>query len=156
MEERLCMTNISGKRTLPPLPHPGHLRKQAKARLAVLREKAPATRLADAQSLLAQEYGFANWGALLAEVTRRASGPRGQRANVNRAHVAPLYPERFRRDGLLDQESDIETHLSFFRAGVIAQIGFLFAALMGLAFLDRWLDRRAEASDQQISHDVCP
>ena len=58
-----------------------------------------------------------------------------QRANVRRAHVAPLYPERFRQDGLLEGEAEIETHLAFFRAGAMAQLGFLLAALIGLAIL---------------------
>ncbi len=42
------MTGNTGKRLLPPLPHPNHLRKQAKARLAALKAKVPSARLADA------------------------------------------------------------------------------------------------------------
>src|SRR5256885_1419821 len=102
MEGRLLMTGDSGKRQLPPLPHSHHLRKQAKARLAAMKAKMPSARLADAQLILAREYGFSNWAALQAEVARRGAGPLGQRANVRRAHVAPLYPERFRQDGLLE------------------------------------------------------
>src|SRR5579864_1644611 len=53
MEERHPMAA-----RLPLLPHPGHLRKQAKARLAAMRRAAPSTRLAEAQGLIAREYGF--------------------------------------------------------------------------------------------------
>ena len=129
------MTGSSGKRQLPSIPHPDHLRKQAKVRLAAMRAKAPATRLAEAQGLIAREYGFASWAALQAEVASRVQSPRGQWRKVERAHVAPLYPERFRQDGLLDDEANIQTNLRFFLAGAVAQIGFLFAALVGMALL---------------------
>ena len=59
--------------------------------------------------------------------------------------------------------------LAIIPAGSIAVVAWLVAALAlaGLALLERWLDRRTEAkggsiqpasnaSDQQISHDVCP
>ena len=68
-------------------------------------------------------------------MAQRAQSPRGQWRKVQRAHVAPLYPERFRQDGLLDDEANIQTNLRFFLAGAAAQIGFLFAALVGLALL---------------------
>src|SRR6185369_2789587 len=68
MEGRLLMTGNSGKRVLPPLPNSHHLRKQAKARLATMKAKVPGARLADAQLILAREYGFSNWAALQAEV----------------------------------------------------------------------------------------
>jgi hypothetical protein len=68
-------------------------------------------------------------------VARLLSGPRGQHARVRRAHLAVPYPERFRQDGLLDQETDIETHAAFFRAGIIAHIAFLLAALIGVSLL---------------------
>ena len=125
----------NGKRQLPSIPHPDHLRKQAKARLAAMRAKMPTARLADAQGVIAREYGFANWAALQAEVAQRTQSPHGQWRKVQRAHVAPLYPERFRQDGLLDDEANIQTNLRFFIAGAVAQIGFLFAALVGLALL---------------------
>jgi hypothetical protein len=129
------MTGNKGKRQLPSIPHPDHLRKQAKARLACMRAKAPATRLAEAQGLIAREYGFASWAALQAEVASRVQSPNGQWRKVRRAHVAPLYPERFRQDGLLDDETNIQTNQRFFLIGAAAQIGFLVAALVGLATL---------------------
>jgi hypothetical protein len=129
------MTGSNGKRQLPSIPHPDHLRKQAKARLAAMRAKVPSARLAEAQSVIAREYGFANWAALQAEVESRVQSPRGQWRKVSQAHVAPLYPERFRQDGLLDDEVNIQTNQRFFLVGAAAQIGFLVAALVGVALL---------------------
>lgn len=126
---------MTGKYELPAIPHPDHLRKQAKARLAAMRATAPATRLAEAQALVAREYGFSSWGTLQAEVATRTQSPRGQWCKVRQAHVAALYPERFRQDAQLDDETDIQTNLRFFLTGAAAQIGFLFAALVGLALL---------------------
>ena len=126
------MTGIP-KRELPPLPHPQHLRKQAKARLAAMRAKLPSARLAEAQLTIAREYGFASWAALQAEVAQRLQSPRGRWRQVQRAHVAPLYSERYRQDALLEDEADIQTILRFFLAGAAAQIGFLLAALVGVA-----------------------
>jgi hypothetical protein len=128
------MTGIP-KRELPPLPHPDHLRKQAKTRLAAMRAKLPTARLAEAQAVIAREYGFASWAELQAEVSRRGASPLGQRRHVRRAHTAPLYPERYRQDALLEDEADIQTNLRFFLAGAVAQIGFVIAALVGMAAL---------------------
>ena len=55
----------------PPLPENPNLewlRKQAKRRLAALRESIPSARLADAQFDLASHYGFSSWRALKAHV----------------------------------------------------------------------------------------
>ena len=65
------MTVNTGKRMLPLTPHPDHLRKEAKSRLASLKGRMPSVRLTDVQLILAREYGFANWGMLQAEVARR-------------------------------------------------------------------------------------
>ncbi len=126
---------MTGKRELPQLPHPDHLRKQAKARLAAMRAKVPATRLAEAQYVIAREYGFASWAALQAEVASRVQSPRGQWRQVRRAHVAALYPERFRQDALLEDEADIQTTQRFFLVGSAAQIGFFLAAAAGMGLL---------------------
>jgi hypothetical protein len=53
---------------LPERPSLDHLKKQAKDRLATLRQGSPAMRLADAQHALARDYGFKNWAALKAHV----------------------------------------------------------------------------------------
>jgi Ser/Thr protein kinase RdoA (MazF antagonist) len=58
-------------KTLPDNPHLDHLRRQAKDLLAGLRDSDPGTSLADAQALLAEQYGFRTWTDLKAEVDRR-------------------------------------------------------------------------------------
>ncbi|HKX64665.1 MAG TPA: hypothetical protein VJM78_05090 [Rhizomicrobium sp.] len=127
------MTGDPGKRLLPPLPHPHHLRKQAKARLAAMKAKGPSARLADAQLILAREYGFPNWAALQAEVARRGAGPLGQRAHVRRVHLASFRPGWWRQEELPDDE--VDTVAAFFRAAVILQIGVVLAVVGGLALI---------------------
>jgi Ser/Thr protein kinase RdoA (MazF antagonist) len=58
-------------KTLPDSPNLDHLRRQAKDLLAGLRDGRPGTTLADAQTTLAQQYGFRTWTDLKAEVDRR-------------------------------------------------------------------------------------
>jgi ankyrin repeat protein len=53
---------------LPDAPNLGWLRKQAKRRLDDLRKKNPAAKLADAQLVLARQYGFPSWRALKTHV----------------------------------------------------------------------------------------
>jgi len=57
--------------TLPTRASLEYLRKLAKDRLAVLREKNPHTQLATALLVVAQEHGFSSWRALKAEIDRR-------------------------------------------------------------------------------------
>jgi Ser/Thr protein kinase RdoA (MazF antagonist) len=57
-------------KTLPDNPNLDHLRRQAKDLLAGLRDGDPAVSLADAQALLAEQYGFRTWTDLKAEVDR--------------------------------------------------------------------------------------
>jgi Ser/Thr protein kinase RdoA (MazF antagonist) len=57
-------------KTLPDNPNLDHLRRQAKDLLAGLRDSDPETSLADAQALLAEQYGFRTWPDLKAEVDR--------------------------------------------------------------------------------------
>src|SRR5262249_59807747 len=56
---------------LPDNPNLGHLRRQAKDLLPGLRDSDPHASLADAQSSLAEQYGFRTWTDLKAEVDRR-------------------------------------------------------------------------------------
>jgi hypothetical protein len=121
------MTDKPGKRLLPPNPNPHHLRKQAKALLAELKTRAPTARLADAQFALAREYGFAHWGELQAEAVRRAQAARQMRF---RRLVAV---ERFWRDA--DSDSEHEAYAAFFRVGAAANIGFFFAAFVGVGMV---------------------
>jgi hypothetical protein len=80
-----------------------------------------------------------------------------------------IYVEYNKKNPNLVRVQHRNAGLAIIPAGSIAVVGWLVAtvALVGLALLDRWLDRRAEAkiaaaqppstaSDQQISHDVCP
>ena len=57
-------------RALPATANLDHLKKQAKARLRLLRAQTPDSRLADAQLAVARDYGFASWRALKAGVER--------------------------------------------------------------------------------------
>lgn len=51
-------------RNLPARPNLEYLKKEAKERLDVLRQRDAAAQLADAQHTLAKEYGFASWSQL--------------------------------------------------------------------------------------------
>ncbi len=56
-------------RQLPPKANFDYLKKQAKELRAELSREQPDVQLADAQRLLAREYGFTTWAALKAHVT---------------------------------------------------------------------------------------
>jgi ankyrin repeat protein len=60
--------SASAPLSLPDAPNLDWLRKQAKRRLAELRQSSPAAKLADAQFNLANQYGFSSWRALKAHV----------------------------------------------------------------------------------------
>jgi hypothetical protein len=60
-------------RALPPRPDIKHLRKEAKRLYIRLHRQAPEAQLADAQFILAAEYGFKSWGKLKSEVDRRTA-----------------------------------------------------------------------------------
>lgn len=121
------MTNDKPKRTLPLAPHPDHLRKEAKARLASLKGRTPSIKLTDVQLILAREYGFPNWGMLQADVARRS----GQGRRLRRAVTAVLAFRRRRADS--DPEHD--STIGFFQTGLIAQVGFIVIALTGVAMV---------------------
>jgi hypothetical protein len=77
-------------RTLPDSPNLDHLRHQAKDLLAGLRGSNPSATLADAQALLAEQYGFRSWTDLKAEVDRRQG-----RADVADPALAQAIADRF-------------------------------------------------------------
>lgn len=60
-------------RNLPARPNLEYLKKEAKQRLDVLRRHDPAAQLADAQHVVAKEYGFATWPQLKAHVEARVA-----------------------------------------------------------------------------------
>ena len=121
------MTSETGKRTLPLSPHPDHLRKEAKARLASLKGRMPSVRLTDVQLILAREYGFPNWGMLQAEVARRS----GQGQRLRNAVAAVLALRRLRGEG----DPDGENPAAFFHTGLAAQMGFIVVALAGVGMV---------------------
>jgi hypothetical protein len=55
-------------RNLPPHPNLEHLKKQAKDLLRDFKQQNPASKLADAQHVIAREYGFASWPKLKVHV----------------------------------------------------------------------------------------
>ncbi|HWF63900.1 MAG TPA: hypothetical protein VN685_04740 [Rhizomicrobium sp.] len=118
------MTDNSGKRLLPLIPHSGHLRKQAKARLVSMRATQSSARLAEAQSVLAREYGFANWAALQAEVAHRAQ-------NTRRGRAWTRIPGRFHWQSLAERDVAMPSQVLFSLSSTGACIGFLAAALLG-------------------------
>ena len=69
-----------------------------------------------------------------------------------------IYVEYNKNDPNLVRVQHRNAGLAIIPAGSIAVVCWLAATvfLIGLALLDKLLDRRAEAADQQISHDVCP
>lgn len=90
-------------RTLPPRPHPDHLRAQARDLLAAWRagdaaalaraapyRVGPQPRLAHAQLVLAREHGFASWTQLLHEVERRQAAALDDAAFTDRVLALAL------------------------------------------------------------------
>jgi hypothetical protein len=53
----------------------------------------------------------------------------------HRRRQEALYPERFRQDGLLEQEADIERTGAQLRRGIKIQLGFLAVLLAGFALV---------------------
>jgi hypothetical protein len=105
---------------LPQHPHIEYLRKQAKQRFALMKQRASGARLADAQYWLAREYGFSNWRALKEEVSRRMGVVR----------MAPL-PNPDRRFRALAPSADEELEADgFFQRGAATMSIGLIAALL--------------------------
>jgi hypothetical protein len=111
-----------GKRTLPDLPSTENLRKQAKERLAELRAKTPSVRLTHAQFILAREYGFADWRAMLAEVARRLNNLKGLRARILRL------PKAVPRSAPAEEPDDMP--MTGMRAMALA--GYILVVLIGI------------------------
>jgi hypothetical protein len=61
-------------RNLPPHPDLDHLRKQAKSLLQDLKRQDPTAKLADAQHVIARDYGFASWPKLKVHVESLTPG----------------------------------------------------------------------------------
>ena len=74
-----------------------YLKKLAKERLALLRTRKPATKLADVQLAIAREYGFSSWRALKVEIAPASAERRPVHAGVHgrrREGVARVVEER--------------------------------------------------------------
>jgi hypothetical protein len=71
------MSSSKGLLTLPENPNLEQLREQAKERLDVIRTDTPEAQLAEAQLLLARDYGFPSWRELKAEVDRLTGAVNG-------------------------------------------------------------------------------
>jgi hypothetical protein len=119
------------RRELPPLPNLDRLKKEAKARLAEMRQRAPSTQLSDAQHLLAREHGFANWAGLKTEVEKRAASAGADSIREGRARGA-----LHRAETRLAIQEEPESPASFFRTGItMIVMVVLVAILVTLLFL---------------------
>jgi hypothetical protein len=127
------MTGHSGTRGLPANPHLGHLRRQAKSRLAAMQTQNPQTQLAQAQLALARDYGFASWRAMVAEAMRRRT--LFQLSAVTSVPAAP--GQRWWRVSRHELTPDDEEGLypDMLGTAAAAHIGLLFAALAGILML---------------------
>ena len=125
------MTSQNGKRQLPLLPHPDHLRKQAKARLAAMKATEPAAKLADAQRSVAAEYGFDSWAALQTEVMHRTTGALGRRIYRRRSLSRVLKPGSLVPDRIW-QQPESGSPQTLLQTGIAVQVSFLIAALLGI------------------------
>jgi Tol biopolymer transport system component len=115
---------MTGKesRQLPPNPHIEHLRKEAKQRFTVLKQKASGTRLADAQYWLARDYGFSNWRALKEEVLRRMG--------VLRMTPARTTPRRRFQPPPVSADEEMEADFFFMRGAAVMGIGVITALVI--------------------------
>src|SRR6185437_4551925 len=90
----------------------------------LMRATQSSARLAEAQSVLAREYGFANWAALQAEVAHRAQ-------NTRRGRAWTRIPGRFHWQSLAERDVAMPSQVLFSLSSTGACIGFLAAALLG-------------------------
>jgi hypothetical protein len=123
-------------RELPAKPDIQHLRKEAKGLYRRLKRQAPEAKLADAQFILAAEYGFKSWSKLKSQIDRHAEKRWAARLaeqesfrpyaaqNLARPSMQKLW---LRRQDALTEEDDTQT-MSLEFAGV--QIGFILLALI--------------------------
>ena len=146
------MTQQIVKRQLPILPHPDHLRKQAKTRLNQARAAKPEYRLTDAQRDLAHEYGFISWVALQAEVTRRGTTPVAKRVRTRRYGATQLVPGRpgdalqplpeltpsnkaGRSTFVNPLDNDEYRPIAFLHTGLLSQVCFAVTSLIGVGII---------------------
>jgi hypothetical protein len=80
--------------------------------------------LAEAQHLVAREYGFPNWAAMLAEVMRRQESPVARYRLIRKQSVAVPGSR---------PEEDVFPVQRLFHAGAGAVVAFVIVACIGLA-----------------------
>src|SRR3954468_14454420 len=128
-------------RELPQRPDIKHLRKEAKALYTRLHRQAPEAQLADAQFILAAEYGFKSWSKLKAAADRRNEKRWAARLAAQEdfkpyaaqtLRTASLQKLWLRRQDALTEDDDTQG-MSLEFAGV--QIGFIILALIAALML---------------------
>jgi non-heme chloroperoxidase len=116
---------------LPQHPHIEYLRKEAKQRFALMKQRASGARLADAQYWLAREYGFSNWRALKEEVLRRMGvvrmAPLPAHAPRRLRPITPSVDEELEADGFF-QRGAATMSIGLIAALVIAAMALLLAS----------------------------
>ncbi len=117
----MAMTKV--RRQLPPVPNPDNLRNQCKKRFAVVRRRQASVLLGEAQHLVAREYGFPTWAAMLAEVMRRQGSLAGRYTRIRKLSVAV--------PGAPAEDEPHPVHRLFF-AGAGASAAFVIVACLGL------------------------
>jgi hypothetical protein len=134
-------------RALPPRPDIKHLRKEAKQLFIRLHRQAPEAQLADAQFILAAEYGFKSWGRLKSEVDRRNAERWAARLAEQEAFqpfcaepVRPVHASRAHRwlahaDELTADETDVAP--AVFLQSTAFQLTILLLALSLLFLMPR-------------------
>jgi Glyoxalase superfamily protein len=147
-------------RQLPSQPNLEHLKKQAKTLLAEMQQRDLALQLADAQHLLAREYGFPSWPRLKKHVESLAAEPSSHPlagqwvADVARSSQHPSNP--FQRASIhIDVTGDIVsfTDVVVDEAGnelrstnEVQADGIERETANGYAVQARWLDARVLAT----------
>lgn len=81
-------------RVLPDHPSLEHLRKEAKARLKILRATDPTAQLAAAQRDVARDYGFPSWRRLQADVSKLSTGPETEDEKIQRLKMDQARPRK--------------------------------------------------------------
>lgn len=125
-------------RTLPPRPDLEHLRKEAKQLYIRLKRQAPQAQLADAQFILAAEYGFKSWGRLKSEVEKRNKARWAARLAAQESFrpampaLAPAVPSQWQvwlgRQQALTEDEEPPLTLAF----AWLHIGFILLALLAI------------------------
>lgn len=109
---------------LPPVPNLAHLRKQAKALLRELQQRKPATKLSEAQHLVARQYGFASWAKLKAHVASLPpSSPLSPAQDLVRSGLGALRHDEASPTRMFDRYTEAARRVLFFARYEAARLG---------------------------------